>query len=119
MTKITDITTHPKFQPKLDPEDPNYERDQYLRDWDAGELYHTAREEIMETMLPEGSPIPTEDPILSEPSLFTAEDIDELRAKGSAEYPLLTVEDVETSLPEDLQEPMMIETEIGFAVCRD
>ncbi len=54
----------------------------------------------METMLPEGSPILTEDPILSE-------------------YPLLTVEDVEASLPKELQEPKMREPEIGHAVCQD
>ena len=38
MEKVTDIRSHPKFRPKLDPDDPNYERDQYLEDLDAGLL---------------------------------------------------------------------------------
>ncbi len=106
MSKITDITTHPKFQPKPDPDgsncelvpdDPNCEQNeqsQYLRDWDTGLLYDIAREEIMETMLPD------------EPST-------------PAEYPLLTVEEVEASLPREIQEPKMREPETSLSVCWD
>ena len=36
--KVTNIRVHPRFRPKLDPDDPNFERDQYLRWSDEGSL---------------------------------------------------------------------------------
>lgn len=40
MSKVTDIRSHPKFwqNQELDPDDPDYEHQQYLRYLDAGDL---------------------------------------------------------------------------------
>lgn len=38
MSNVRDIRSHPKFQGKLDEDDPNFERDQYLRYLDGGDL---------------------------------------------------------------------------------
>jgi hypothetical protein len=38
VSNLIDIRRHPKFQGRLNPEDPNYERDQYLRYFDEGAI---------------------------------------------------------------------------------